>query len=365
MKIGVLGGGQLAKMLAISGYPLGIEVICIDPHVDCCAKQVTKVFHSDFDNMSEVIEHFDDVDCVTYETENLALTSIEWISQRYKLLPEINALKITQDRLYEKNFLRELNIPTVQYTQVESWDELKKFIKMVDYPIVLKTRKNGYDGKGQVIIRNYAEAKNAWQSMDSHALIIEKFIAYDFEVSVISVRSDCGEVLFYPLTLNSHKEGILQLSKAPYQNDKLEIIAQKYALAILKKLNYVGVITIEFFCVNDELLINEIAPRVHNSGHWTIEGAQTSQFENHLRAISGLPLGSTQTKYFSAMINCIGKEPDNINSLLRIPGLHYHSYGKTPKPNRKLGHITLCSDNEQELATNIHKAFKQMVHKNL
>jgi 5-(carboxyamino)imidazole ribonucleotide synthase len=197
--------------------------------------------------------------------------------------------------------------------------------------------------------------------MRSHALIVEKFIPYSFELSLISVRSSFGEVSFYPLTLNQHRNGILRVSEAPYDNVELKNIAEKYALDILEKFNYVGVMTIEFFCLNDELIANEIAPRVHNSGHWTIEGADASQFENHLRAISGLPLGSTKAKGFSAMINCIGNEPKKIEELLKIPGLHFHTYGKQPMPNRKLGHITICANNKDELTMNIKKAMNYLL----
>lgn len=363
MKIGILGGGQLARMLALSGYPLGFEFICVDPKIDCSAKKVTNVIHCDFNNMDEINRHFNNVDCVTYETENIPLDNIQAIEKKYKLLPNIEALKVTQDRLYEKDFFRKLNIPTAEYDSIETWDNLKKFIDRVNFPVMLKTRRHGYDGKGQMIIGNLNEAKYAWECMSSHALIVEKFIPYHFEVSLISVRNSSKEVSFYPLTLNKHKNGILRISEAPYENIELKNKAEIYALNILEQFNYIGVMTIEFFCLNNALIANEIAPRVHNSGHWTIEGADTSQFENHLRAISGLPLGSTKAKGFSAMINCIGNEPKKIKELLKLPGLHFHTYGKQAMLNRKLGHITISDNNRDEFTINVKKAMSYLLEK--
>jgi len=361
MKIGILGGGQLARMLALSGYPLGIDFVCIDPKMDSSAKKVANVIHCDFNHINEINRHLHDVDFVTYETENLPLDAVQAIAKKYKLLPNIEVLRVTQDRLYEKDFFSQLNIPTAEYSSVETWDDLKKAIDRMNFPLVLKTRRHGYDGKGQMIIHNLDDAKHAWESMCSHELIVEKFIRYRFEASLISVRSFSGEVLFYPLILNQHKNGILRISQAPYDNVELKNVAEKYALNILEKFNYVGVMTIEFFCLDDVLIANEMAPRVHNSGHWTIEGADTSQFENHLRAISGLPLGATEAKGFSAMINCIGNEPKKVNALLKIPGLHFHTYEKEPMPNRKLGHITICADNKEELTMNIKKAMNYLL----
>ncbi len=360
MKIGILGGGQLARMLALSGYPLGIDFICIDPKMDCSAKNVTKVIHCNFKNIDEINRHFHDVDCVTYETENLPIDCVELISKKYKLLPGIEALRITQDRLFEKFFFKGLSIPTAEYIQVDTWNDLKNAMNIFNFPLVLKTRRNGYDGKGQIVIRNFNKAESAWKLMCTHALIVEKFIPYSFEISLISVRSYSGDIVFYPLTLNQHKNGILRVSEAPYLDDKLKNVAEKCAAEILEKFNYVGVMTIEFFCIDNKLIVNEIAPRVHNSGHWTIEGADVSQFENHLRAISGLPLGSTRTKGFSAMINCIGNKPKKLDALLEIPGLHFHTYGKLPMPNRKLGHITICANRKEELTMNIKKTMNYL-----
>lgn len=355
MKIGILGGGQLARMLAESSNELGIEIICIDPSNACSAHFVTEVHHCELSDVEKIQQVFADVDYVTYETENLQMSHIDRLANQFKIYPDMAALKVTQDRLYEKQLLTQLEIPTPAYLPVNSLNELNNAITQLGCPCVLKTRRNGYDGKGQFVIRDIDDAEKAWDAMPSIDLILEKFISYDFEVSLISVRSKSGEIKFYPLTLNRHENGILQWSEAPYYNQDLEKFAHQYARSVLKKFNYIGVMAIEFFCVNRSLLVNEIAPRVHNSGHWTIEGADTSQFENHLRAIADLPLGSTNASHYSAMMNCIGNEPHDIQGLLQIEGLHYHSYGKAARNNRKLGHITICANSKEKLASSVNE----------
>ncbi len=355
MKIGILGGGQLARMLALSAHQLGIRTVCIDPNQTCSAKNITKVINVGFFDNYQIEKEFSDIDYLTYETENLPIDAVNILSQKYNIHPNIEALKIFQDRLYEKQFLNSLNIPTTKYHDVNSWEDVQKAIRDLRYPFLIKTRKSGYDGKGQAVVNNEHEAKAAWQDFSRKPSIIEKYINFDFEISIISVRNPKGEILFYPIILNQHKNGVLFISQAPYINDELELIARKYALSILQKLDYVGVMTIEFFCQNNSLIANEIAPRVHNSGHWTIEGADTSQFENHLRAIADLPLGSAKPKSFSAMINLIGKK-QNIRELLAIRGAHYHWYNKEPLDGRKLGHLTLCASNLDEIKINTQKA---------
>jgi 5-(carboxyamino)imidazole ribonucleotide synthase len=354
MKVGILGGGQLARMLALSAHPLGIEVLCIDPDENCPATKVARVIHANFSDTDEIIKHFQHMDCITYETENLPIQYVEEIGRQCFLKPDIEALRITQDRLLEKKFLSSLDIPTAGFRNIESWEDVKEAIELFDFPVVLKTRKSGYDGKGQAVVENWDEARRAWKSMCQQALIIEKFMVFDVEISVIAVRNQEGHILFYPLTLNEHRSGILYVSRAPYINENYANQAQSAAKKIMEALNYVGVMAIEFFCKEDALIVNEIAPRVHNSGHWTIEAAETSQFENHLRAILGLPLGSTKVIRQSAMLNLIGKKPD-IHALLEISGLHFHWYDKLVRPNRKLGHITLCADDSNELARNLEE----------
>lgn len=231
-------------------------------------------------------------------------------------------------------------------------------IEQLGLPLLLKTRRHGYDGKGQVLIRDQKEAASAFQTLASNELIAEKWLSFDMEVSLIAVRNPNAEIRFYPLTKNLHHEGILRVSRAPFLNDDLLKKAKSYLQTIMEKLNYIGILTVEFFVQNQTLIANEMAPRVHNSGHWTIEGAKTSQFENHLRAILNLPLGDTEAIDYSAMINLIGHIP-SLEGLLKIPSLHVHLYGKNPRPLRKLGHITLCAKSEEVLEAALKKLSMQ------
>lgn len=361
MKIGVLGGGQLSRMLALAGYPLGIEVIAIDPALNCSASQVTRVLQAPFCFNDSIKTFFTGVNCITYETENVPIDFVKSISAHFPTQPHSEALAISQDRLFEKQFLTQLVIPIAAYKPIDSYSSLEESLALVGYPAILKTRTAGYDGKGQFVISQKNEAAEAWRQLSSHSLILEAFIHYDYELSIIAVRNGMGDIGFYPLNLNQHQDGILRITQAPFEDDTLFAQAKNYATKILSALNYVGVIAIEFFSKNNQLIVNEIAPRVHNSGHWTIEGADTSQFENHLRALLNLPLGSTAARGYSAMINILGFEPKNINPLLTIPGLHLHRYGKEPRIKRKIGHITVCHDNQQQLAQNVQKALALMI----
>lgn len=357
MKLGILGGGQLARMMAMSARHLGIEIICINPISDCSASDITTVVAAELTDVEKIKEAFNGVDCVTYETENLPIETLQLLSQQFKVLPEVNCLSIFQDRLLEKNFLQSAGIPTTEYMELTCWQDITNAITQFGFPFIIKTRLSGYDGKGQAVITSLDEAERAWQQFSGKPSIIEKFFRFDHEVSLIFARNTKGEVVYYPLILNQHKHGILFTSEAPYINDRLQAIAKQYAERMLDRLDYVGVMTIEFFCQRDALFVNEIAPRVHNSGHWTMEGAETSQFENHLRAIFGLPLGSTNVTGFSAMINFIGKAC-NKEKLLSLPGAHYHWYNKAVRAGRKLGHLTLCATSQSDLHSNLQAAKK-------
>jgi 5-(carboxyamino)imidazole ribonucleotide synthase len=242
--------------------------------------------------------------------------------------------------LHEKTLFRQLKIPTPPFAAVDSLDDLNAAVTKIGLPGVLKTRRLGYDGRGQFYLCTPEDIEAAWQALGSVPLIYEGFVDFSREVSLIGVRSTRGETLFYPLSANTHSQGILRYSVAPYRNASLQKQAETYLRRLLKHLDYAGVLTIEFFVRGGKLIANEMAPRVHNSGHWTIEGAQTSQFENHVRAILGLPLGSTHPNGHSAMMNFIGSIPE-LGNILRVSGVHFHSYGKEPRPNRKLGHCTV------------------------
>ncbi|MBS0350207.1 MAG: 5-(carboxyamino)imidazole ribonucleotide synthase [Proteobacteria bacterium] len=345
MKIGILGGGQLARMLALAAYPLGIRTLCIDPQPEACAKDVTSVKNASFEDKNAILAFLSEVDIVTYETENIPLKCAEWVQNSHPLYPSVEVLEIAQDRLHEKKFFKSLAIPTTPFCNVENSTQLRAAATAMNFPLVLKTRRMGYDGKGQAIIREAADIESAWSKLSaknqSASLILEKFIDFQFELSLIGVRNSLGEIQYYPLTQNYHQQGILRWSEAPLKNDSLLQQAKSYLDRILNQLNYIGVLTIEFFYDGQQLIANEMAPRVHNSGHWTIEGAQTSQFENHIRAVIQWPLGSTKTIGNSFMLNCIGQLPSSVENLLSVSGVHYHNYGKAPRASRKLGHITL------------------------
>jgi 5-(carboxyamino)imidazole ribonucleotide synthase len=356
MKIAILGGGQLARMLAISAYSFGIEVICIDPMPECCAGQVTKVIQAHFDDVDEIARHCEGVGVMTIETENLPIDAVSHLSKLFSLKPGVEVLRMTQDRIFEKTCCNHLGIPTTGFLAIDNAKDLTQAIDTFGFPLVLKTTRNGYDGKGQQLILDKRSANEAIENMGHNALVAEQFVSFDAELSLIAVRSQTSEEVFYPLTHNQHREGILRLSEAPYNDERLQGIAEGYARAIFNAFRYVGVLTLEFFLVGDKLLVNEIAPRVHNSGHWTLDGAETSQFENHLRAILGWPLGSTKAQGFSTMINCLGTPPHQLQELLSIEGLHYHSYGKAPKPQRKLAHLTLCDSYQSKLREKVAKA---------
>jgi 5-(carboxyamino)imidazole ribonucleotide synthase len=340
MKIGIIGAGQLGRMLALAGYPLGLRFVFLDQSADAPGAQVGRIISGAFDDSEKLAELAKEVDVVTFDVENVPVAAVEPIAAHKPFLPPVKALGASQDRLHEKTLFRQLKIPTPPFMAVDSIEDLRAAVAQIGMPGVLKTRRLGYDGRGQFYLRKPADVETAWQTLGTVPLIYEGFVNFTREVSIIGVRSTRGETLFYPLSANTHSEGILRYSVAPYRSASLQKQAETYMRKLLKHLDYAGVLTIEFFVVGSKLIANEMAPRVHNSGHWTIEGAQTSQFENHVRAILGLPLGSTRPNGHSAMMNFIGSIPE-LGNILRVSGVHFHSYGKEPRPNRKLGHCTV------------------------
>jgi 5-(carboxyamino)imidazole ribonucleotide synthase len=269
--------------------------------------------------------------------------------------PPPQALEVAQDRVIEKTYLQGLAIPTPLFYPVLSKNDLLDGLERTGFPAVLKTRTLGYDGKGQAVLRSPGEVDGVWEEMGGTALILEEFVPFEAEVSLIAVRSTTGQTAFYPLTRNHHQSGILRRSLAPAEGlMHLQIPAEAYALRLLERLEYVGVLAIEWFVCQGQLLANEIAPRVHNSGHWTQNGATTSQFENHLRAVLGWPLGSTEVMGFAAMVNLIGHEPP-APAVLAIEGAHYHWYGKTVRAGRKVGHINLCAGQQEQLEARLQQ----------
>lgn len=348
MKVGILGGGQLARMLALAGYPLGLEFIVLDPSADAGATPLSEHLHGDYDDQTLLAQLAEKADVVTYEFENVPAHVAQFLSEHTQVYPSADALAVAQDRLLEKNFFHEIDIPTARFAPVNNLADLQQVMPEIGYPAILKSRRMGYDGKGQVVLKSADELANAWESMQSVASIVEGFVAFSREVSIIAARRPSGEIAFYPLSENKHRGGILRVSEA-CNDDALQIQAQDYVSRLLEKLDYVGVIALELFEVNGGLVANEFAPRVHNSGHWTIEGSETSQFENHLRAILDLPLGSTQTRGFAGMVNFIGDVPTS-KQVLGLSNAHLHLYAKQPRKGRKVAHATVRSNDAGQFA---------------
>jgi len=354
MKIGVLGSGQLGRMLALSAYPLGHQMRFLALSEDEPSSLLGKTFVHN--NNPEILNNFaDSSDIVTYESENTDVTIVNKISQNTKVYPSHKSLYISQHRGREKALLDKLKIPCAPYQMVNSLDDLKSAIKSIGVPSILKTATDGYDGKGQFLIKSEIQLYEAWEKMSGVESILEGFINFKRELSLIAVRGIDGSLAYYPLVENSHYEGILRLTIAPAQNisEPLQKKAEGYMSSLLNEIKHVGVLTIELFESDSGLLVNEIAPRVHNSGHWTIEGAKTSQFENHIRAITESPLGqTTSTKNFSAMINIIGVHGP-IQKALKAKNAHLHLYDKEERTGRKLGHITITSNSIDDLNQSI------------
>jgi 5-(carboxyamino)imidazole ribonucleotide synthase len=347
LRIGIIGGGQLGRMLALAAYPLGARVAFLDPAPDAPMSPLAKQFCAAYDDERALEQLARESDVVTYEFENVPVTSALYVEQFARVFPPPAALFVSQDRWEEKSFFNGLGIPTPNFARVDTRSEFFEALENIGLPAVLKTRRLGYDGKGQFVIQTRADAASAWQALEGVPLILEAFADFARELSILAVRGQDGACAFYPLVENFHRDGILRLSLAPALNAEiLQAQAEDYARRVLEALHYVGVLAIELFQTDDGLLANEMAPRVHNSGHWTMEGAATSQFENHLRAILNLPLGSTQTRGYCAMVNFIGALP-NVEALLQIPDAHAHLYDKAPRIGRKLGHVTIVAGDEK------------------
>lgn len=347
MKVGVIGGGQLGRMLALAGTPLGMEFSFLDPAADACAAPVGRHLCAAYDAQAELQQLAETMDVVTFEFENVPSEAVAYLAQHVPVFPNAESLRIARDRLNEKTMFRELDIPVTAFANIESQEQLDQAVTEVGLPAILKTRTMGYDGKGQKVLRTADDVAGAHAELGGVPCLLEGFVSFSGEVSVIAVRGRDGEIACYPLAHNIHEDGILVLSVAS-ENHPQQALAEDYARRVLEKLDYVGALGFEFFEVDDGLMANEIAPRVHNSGHWTIEGAECSQFENHLRAIAGLPLGSTALVGHSAMVNCIGRMPAN-EQVLPLADVHVHNYGKAEKPGRKVGHVTLRSNSDEQL----------------
>ncbi|MGC6489590.1 MAG: 5-(carboxyamino)imidazole ribonucleotide synthase [Planctomycetota bacterium] len=347
----VLGGGQLARMLGLAGAPLGLRTRVLDPSPDAVAGHVAERITAPYDDEDALRRLADGAAVCTFEFENVPVAATEWLTAHANVRPHPRALAVGQDRLEEKTLFQRLGIGVADFVPADTLAELRAAVAQLGAPCIVKTRRLGYDGRGQVRLQPGeglgAAVDAAWAELTEgydQGLIVEAMVPFERELSVLAVRSARGEVACYPLTENEHAGGILRRSRAPAPNltDDVQATAADFAATLLAELDYVGVLAVELFDVGGRLLANEMAPRVHNSGHWTIEGSECSQFENHLRAVHGLPLGSTRMAQsgHATMINLIGELPPREHALA-LPGVHLHDYGKTPRPNRKLGHATV------------------------
>ena len=345
--IGILGGGQLGRMLAMAAARLGLRCQVFSPDPDSPAFEVvlnaTCAEYADV----EALELFaNDVDVITYEFENIPAAAAMILGARRPVLPERKILETTQDRLAEKDFVKRLGVATADYADATSAASLLDAITRIGLPAVIKTRRFGYDGKGQAIIREGDDPDRIWTALGTKSAILEAFIPFEREISVIAARSADGHVECYDVTENEHRDHILKVSRAPAAiPDNLAAEARSIAEKIAGALDYVGVLAVEMFVLNDRggprVLVNEIAPRVHNSGHWTLDGATISQFEQHVRAIAGWPLGRPVRHGHVTMTNLIGDEINGYEAWLSVPGATVHLYGKgPPRPGRKMGHVT-------------------------
>jgi 5-(carboxyamino)imidazole ribonucleotide synthase len=341
-------------MLGLAAIPLGVRCRFYDPDGEAPAAEVGEHQRAEFDDTASLARFADGLDAVTYEFENVPVLAAQSLSRRLPVYPPVAALEASQERLAEKTFFEQLGIATTPFAAADNPDQLRTAIGRIGLPTVVKTRRFGYDGKGQMVVRRNEEIESLWHQLGGGPLIVEGFVPFERELSIIAVRGQNGEIRTYPLVQNTHRDGILRLSiaPAPSVSTALQHSADQIARKAMDALNYVGVLAIELFDVGGRLLVNEMAPRVHNSGHWTIEGAETSQFENHVRAVMGLPLGDVATRGYSAMVNLIGTLPDTA-AVLAVPGAHLHLYGKAPRPKRKIGHITVRANDSTTLQANL------------
>jgi 5-(carboxyamino)imidazole ribonucleotide synthase len=357
--VGIVGAGQLGRMLALAGYPLGIRCVFLDRSASAPAAQVAPILTGDLEDAAQLAALAASSDVLTFDWENIAGSALAPLEKLTRVRPPRAALEVSQDRMAEKALFSKLRIPVAAHAAVDGKQQLMGAIRELGLPGVLKTRRLGYDGKGQFLLRDLGQIDEAWAAIGGPGMIYEKFQRFSREVSIVGARSAAGHSVFYPLSANTHGGGILRHSIAPFASPVLERRARMYLKRVMNALAYVGVLTIEFFVVKGRLIANEMAPRVHNSGHWTIEGCVTSQFENHLRAICDLPLGSTRALGHTAMINFLGKMPDR-ERLLAVDGLAFHDYGKEPRPGRKLGHCTILKSRATERDAALADALKSI-----
>ena len=337
-------------MLALAGYPLGHTFRFLEPKRPAPVDGLGEIVRAAYDDLEAVREFGRGLDVVTYEFENVPDASARLLQESLPIYPSASALRMSQDRLAEKQSFDQLEIPTAPFQPVDTKDDLEEGLARLGLPAVLKTRRFGYDGKGQRVLETREDIDDAWWSLSDHPMLLERFVTFTRELSIVGVRGVDGSKAFYPLVENVHERGILRLTTAPapLASEALQALAERHVSALMDAVEYVGVMALELFQDGDHLLANEMAPRVHNSGHWTQDGAEVSQFENHVRAITRAPLGSTAPRGHSAMLNLIGDAPESA-SVLALDRAHLHLYHKKPRPGRKLGHVNVVGADPGEV----------------
>ncbi|MGP1346903.1 MAG: 5-(carboxyamino)imidazole ribonucleotide synthase [Phycisphaerales bacterium] len=362
--IGIIGGGQLGRMLALAGIPMGFRFVFLDSAPDACAGQVGDLIVADYTDHSALDHLAQRCDVVTCEFENVPGSALRRLNERIPVRPSHASFEAAQDRLAERHAFAAAEVPVAPFAPIDNLPALHRAASEpgVGTPGILKARHGGYDGKGQARLRTPDDAEQAWDAIGRAPAIYERMIPFTREVSIIGVRSLDGQFRAYPMCENTHRDGILHATRIPASEGRhdpaLQGRAERRVRLLMESLGHIGVLTVEFFLIESSepgaeprLIANEFAPRVHNSGHWTIEGAPTSQFANHIRAITGLPLGDTGAPSTIApigMLNCIGRMPDRTRTL-EVPALAMHDYDKPPRPGRKVGHLTLRADTPAQL----------------
>jgi 5-(carboxyamino)imidazole ribonucleotide synthase len=345
MTVGVVGAGQLGRMLALAGFPLGLSFLFLDPAKDAPAGKVAPQLTGSFTDPRLLAKLAEACEVLTFDWENISIEALHELQM--PICPPLQALAAAQDRVLEKRLFEALRIPTTRWAAVDTWLDLTRAAATIGLPGVVKTRRLGYDGKGQAVIRAADDLEHAWEQLQGVPLLYEELVPFECEVSIIGARNASGQIVIYPLNGNVHASGVLRLTRAPFGPRRWWRQAAEHLRRVLDHFQYAGILTIELFVRDGRLIANEMAPRVHNSGHWTIEGAVTSQFENHLRAILDLPLGESCALGHCAMVNLIGEMPPR-RAILSHPGVHLHDYEKEPRPGRKVGHCTVLAQSARE-----------------
>ncbi len=359
LSIGIVGGGQLARMLVLSGARLGLRFKIYDPAPDACAGTLAPLTCGAFADATALLAFARDLDVLTFDFENVPASTLAALTDDIKIAPNPAVLAMTQDRLSEKAAFAALGIPVAPFRAVSTPLQMLQAVQELGVPGILKTRTLGYDGKGQTRVDKLSDAETAFARLGLSPCVYEQLVPFSRELSMLAVRSENGDFRSYPLTENVHDAGILAVSLAPARTTpELAALAEAYAQNVAERFNYVGTFALEFFQVAEALVLNEMAPRVHNSGHWSIEGAECSQFENHLRAVSGLPLGSTAVRQPSLMLNWVGELPNALPQLA-VANLAWHDYGKSARSARKVGHSTLCAESFEALSLKLDALQRQ------